>query len=167
MIGDDINWSCRAFKIVVPGPKSLIDSKELLVMGVIVELWSRQSPGIVGDRPDLLIRTTNGENASDGIVGGICLHDDQSIWDLMGEDRSRGESVFEVLEGGAIGVTEVSRNTFAGETGQRSDNTRVVIYGAPVKICGAGEGLHILDLPRLEPVLYGLHLLQRHGKSRG
>ena len=40
----------------------------------------------------------NGENASDDIVGGICLYDDQGIWNPMGENRSRGEGVFEVLE---------------------------------------------------------------------
>ena len=73
MVSDDVNQSCRAFRIVAPGPKSLVDSEELLVMGVIVELQSRQSPGIVGNRPDLLIRTTNGANASNGIVRGICL----------------------------------------------------------------------------------------------
>ena len=79
VVGDDINWSCRAIKIVLPEPKSLVDSKELLVMSVIVELQSRQSPGIVGDRPDLLIRTMNGEYASNVIVGSICFYDDQSI----------------------------------------------------------------------------------------
>ena len=43
VVGDDVNQSCRAFKIMAPGPKSLMDSKELLVMGVIVELQSGQS----------------------------------------------------------------------------------------------------------------------------
>ena len=43
VISDNVNQSCRAFKIVVPEPKSLVDSKELLVMGVIVELQSGQS----------------------------------------------------------------------------------------------------------------------------
>ena len=65
----------------------------------IVELRSGQSPGIVGDRPDLFVRTTNGENASDGIVGGVCLYNDWSVRNPMGEDRSGGEGVFEVLEG--------------------------------------------------------------------
>ena len=119
MVGDDINWSCRPFKIVVPGPKSLVDSEELLVMDVIVELWNGQSPGIVGNRPNLLVRTTNEENTSDSIVGGVCLYDDQSIQNPMGEDGSGGEDVFEVLEGGVTGVTEVPGNTFVGEVGQR------------------------------------------------
>ena len=77
------------------------------------------------------------------------------------------EGVFEVLEGGVTGVTEVPGNTFVGETGQKSDDTRVIIHKTPVEICKAEEGLHILDLPRLGPVLYRLHLLQRHSKSRG
>ena len=33
----------------------------------------------------------------------------------MDEDGSGGEGVFEVLEGGVTGVTEVLENTFAGE----------------------------------------------------
>ena len=167
VVSDDVNWNCRAFKMVVPGPKSLVDSEELLVMGVIVELWSGQSPGIVGDRPDLLVRITNGENASNGIVRGICLYDDWSVWNPMGQDRSGGEGIFEVLEGRVTGVTEVPRNTFAGEVGQRSDNIRVIIYKSPVEICKAKEGLHVLDLLKLRPVLYGLHLLQRHSKFGG
>ena len=85
----------------------------------------------------------------------------------MGEDRSRGEGIFEVLEGGVTGVTEVPGNTFVGEAGQRSDNTRVIIYKMSVKICEAKEGVHVLDLPRLRPVLYRLHLLQGHSKSGG
>ena len=109
----------------------------------------------------------NGENARDGIFGGICLHDDQSIWNPIGEDRSGGEGIFEVLEGGATGVTEIPGNTFVGEAGQRSDDTIVVIYEMPIKIHETEEGLHILDLLRLRPVLYGLHLLQGHSKSGG
>ena len=167
VVSDDVNRNCGAFKIVVPGPKSLMDSEELLVMGVIVELRSGQSPGIVGDRPSLLVRTMNGENASDGIVGGICLYDDRSIRNPIGEDRSGGEGIFEVLEGGVTGVTEVPGNTFAGEAGQRSDDTGVIIYESPVEICKAEEGLHVLDLSRLRPVLYGLHFLRRHSKSGG
>ena len=38
VVGDDINQSCRACKIVASGPKSLVNSKKLLVMGVIVHL---------------------------------------------------------------------------------------------------------------------------------
>ena len=167
VVGDNINQSCEAFKIMTSGSKSLMDSEEFLVMGVIVELQSGQSPRIVGDRPNLLIRTMNGENASDGIVKGICLYDDQSIQNPMGEDRSGGEGIFEVLEDGATGVTEVPWNTFAGEAGQRSDNTRVVIYESMIKVCKPKEGLYVLDLPRLGPVLYRLHFLWGHSRSEG
>ena len=144
-----------------------MDSKELLVMSVIIKLWSRQSLRIVDDRPNLLVRTMNGENTSDDIVRSICLYNDQSVQNPMSEDRSGGEGVFEVLEGGATGVTELLGNTFVGEAGQRSDDTRVVIYKTAVEICEAKEGLYVLDFLRLRPVLYRLHLLQEHSKSGG
>ena len=60
VVSDDVNQSCRTLKIVVLGPKSLMDSKEFLVMSAVVELWSRQSLGIVDNRPSFLIRTMNG-----------------------------------------------------------------------------------------------------------
>ena len=119
VVGDDVNQSYGAFKIVAPGPKSLVDSEELLVMGVIVELRGGQSPGIVGDRSDLLVRTMNGENASDGIVRGICLYNDRSVRNPMGEDGSRGEGFSEFLKDGATGVMEVPRNTFASKAGSK------------------------------------------------
>ena len=85
----------------------------------------------------------------------------------MGEDRNGGEGVFKVLEGGVTGVTEIPENTFVGEAGQRSDNARVGIYESLIKVRKPKKGLHVLDLLRLGPVLYGLHLLQRHSKSGG
>ena len=95
------------------------------------------------------------------------MTDDQSVWNPIDEDRSGSEGIFEVLEGGMTGVTEVPENTFVGEAGQRSDNTRVVIYKTPVNFWKAKEGLYIFDLLRLRPVLYRLHLLWEHSKSRG
>ena len=38
VVGDDVNQSCGALKIMVPGPKNLMDSEQLLVMGVVVKL---------------------------------------------------------------------------------------------------------------------------------
>ena len=56
MVSDSVNRSCGAFKIGSSGPKSLVNSEELLVMGVMTELQSRQKSGNVGDRLDLLVR---------------------------------------------------------------------------------------------------------------
>ena len=121
----------------------------------------------MGNRPNLLVRTINGENTSNGIVGDICLHNDQSIQNPICECMSGGEGIFDVLEGRVTGVTEVLRNTFTGEARQRSDDTTVVIYKSPIKVHKPKEGLHVLDLLRLGPVLYGLYPLQGYSKSRG
>ena len=48
MVGDSVNQSCGAFKIGSSELKSLMDSEELLVMGVIIELQSRQKSGNSG-----------------------------------------------------------------------------------------------------------------------
>ena len=43
VVGDYINWSSGALKVVTPQLERLMDSEELLVVGIIIELWSRQS----------------------------------------------------------------------------------------------------------------------------
>ena len=51
-----------------PGPEGLMNGQQFLIMGIIVELQSGQGPRVVHDGANLLIQTTDGEDASDGIV---------------------------------------------------------------------------------------------------
>ena len=44
VVSDHINWSSGALEVVTPQLEHLMDSKELLVVDIIVELWSGQSP---------------------------------------------------------------------------------------------------------------------------
>jgi len=75
-------------------------------MGVLIELWSRQSLRVVGNGAYLLIWTTDREDASDSIVRGVSLYNHQSVRDPMGQDRSGGESLLELAEGRETGVTK-------------------------------------------------------------
>ena len=68
----------------------------------------------------------------------------------MSEDGSRDD---------VTGATEVLENIFTGEVGQRSDNTRVVMFELLIKVCKLKKGLNILDLPRLRLVLCRLCFL--------
>ena len=86
-------------------------------MGVLIELRSRQSLQVVGDGVNLLIRATDGEDASNSVVGGVSLYNHQNVRNPMGQDRSRGESLLEFAEGGATGVIEVPWSVFVGEMG--------------------------------------------------
>ena len=51
-----------------PGPEGLMNGQQFLIMGIIVELQSGQGPRVVHDGANLFIQTTDGEDASDGIV---------------------------------------------------------------------------------------------------
>ena len=44
MISDDINWVSRTFQIVMPTLECLMNCKEPLIMGVIVQFWWGQCP---------------------------------------------------------------------------------------------------------------------------
>jgi len=109
----------------------------------------------------------DGEDASNSIVGGVGFYNHRSVRDPMGQDRSGGESLLKLAEGGATGVTEVPRSTFAGETGQRSDEVGVIVYESVVEVCKTQKGLNVLDLTRLRPVLNCLDLLRGHGEPGG
>ena len=123
VVSDNINHSWGAFKTVVPGPERLVNNNELFIVGVIIELWNGQGLGVVDNRPDLLIRTMNRENASYSTIRGVSLHNNWSIQNPMSEDRSGDESILQVLKERVTRVTKVSRETFVGETDQRSNNT--------------------------------------------
>jgi hypothetical protein len=117
VVGDHIDWSSGAFEVVTPSPKRLVNGEQFFIMGVIVELRSRQSLGEVGDRPDLFVGATERENASNGIIRGVGLQYHQRVWRPMSEDRRRGESILEHAESRAIGFTEASWSTLASESG--------------------------------------------------
>jgi len=91
VVRDDVNRRGRAFKVVVPVPECLEDGKEFLVMGVVVQLWSSQSPGVVGNWTNLSVGAGDKQDASDSIVGGISFHDDRGIQNEVGEDGCSSE----------------------------------------------------------------------------
>ena len=85
----------------------------------------------------------------------------------MSEDRSRDEGILELAKGGATGIAKIPGGTLMGEPGQRSDNVGVVVYEPMIEVSKFQEGLNVLNLLRLGPVLYGLHLDWRHSQARG
>ena len=85
----------------------------------------------------------------------------------MSENGSGDEGVLEFAKGGATGVAKIPGGTFTGEPSQRSDNVGVVVYEPTIEVSKSQEGLNVLNLPRLGPVLYGLHLDRRHSQAGG
>ena len=111
-----------------------MDSEELLVVGIIIELWGRQSLGIVSHWPDLIIGTTERENTGNGIIRGVGFYYHWSVRRPMSEDWSGGEGVLELVKGGTTGVIEAPGCTLVGEVSQRSDDIRVAVYEPSVEI---------------------------------
>ena len=136
-------------------------------MGVIVQLQSGEGPRKIEDRPDLIVRTTEREYAGNGIIRGVGFYDHRKVWRQMSENGSGGEGVLEFAKGGATGVAEIPGGTFTGEPSQRSNNVGVVVYELTIEVSKSQEGLNVLNLPRLGPVMYGLHLGRRHSQARG
>ena len=136
-------------------------------MGVVVQLRSGEGPRKIGDWPDLVVRTMERDHASNGIIRGVGFYDHWKVQRPMSENGSGGEGVLEFAKGRATGVAEIPGGTFTGELSQRSDNVGVVVYEPTIEVSKSQEGLNILNLPRLGPVLYGLHLDRRHSQAGG
>ena len=62
MVGDDIHQNGGTFQIVTPGAESLVDGKELLIMGIIVEFQHSQHPRAECNQMDLTILTMDGDD---------------------------------------------------------------------------------------------------------
>ena len=69
MVSDNIHWGGRALQVVSPGLEGLEDSKELLVMCIIVQLGHGECARIEGDQLNLTIGTGDGQDASDLVIG--------------------------------------------------------------------------------------------------
>jgi len=126
VVRDDVYRRGGAFEVVAPVPECLEDGEEFLIMGVIVQLWSSQGPGVVGDRMNLSIGTSNRQDASNSVVRGVSLHDDRGIRNEVSEYGRSGEGVLESVEGTSTVLGEVPRSICLGEPGERDHNVRVV-----------------------------------------
>ena len=66
-------------------------------MGVVVEFRCCKRAGMKGHRVDFT--GVHGEDGSESIVGGIGLHDERFVGDLMGKDGCGGEGRLKSLKG--------------------------------------------------------------------
>ncbi|KIN97975.1 hypothetical protein M404DRAFT_158956, partial [Pisolithus tinctorius Marx 270] len=131
-----------ALKVVAPGPECFENSKQFLVVGVIIQFRGRQSLGVECNQMNLAVTTGDRKDAGDGIVRSIGLDSDRNPGDEM-----------------------IPRSPLAGKPSQQYDDVRVIKDKTAVKIGEAEEGLNILDLVRLRPVADGLDLFLQHREA--
>src|ERR1700720_1212049 len=133
MVGK-INQSFRTFKVVSPNGESLKYHKEFLIMHVIIELGGAQHMGMESNGVDFTIRSNCRENHSNGIVRGVGLDDQQSSSDKMLDNWSRGEHQFQGVKSGLTIIGPGPSDILPSEVGHWSDNVRVSIHEAVVKL---------------------------------
>jgi len=126
VVHDNVYWRGRAFEVVAPILECFKDSKQFLVVGVVVQLWSSQGPGVISNRTNLSISTSDRQDASDRVVGGISFHNDRGVQNKVGEYGRSGEGMLQCVEGASTILGEVPRSIFLGEPGEGNHNVRVV-----------------------------------------
>ena len=120
-----------------------------------------------GDGVKFAVFCDNGKDCCEGVVRGISFNDNWSIWDPVSEYQGRGKCLLQYVEGFVGLFGKLERNPFSSETSEGYDGVGVVENEAAVEIGEAEEGLDILYLLWLRPVLDNLNLCLVHGESLG
>ena len=116
---DGIGWT---FQIVLPNLESFKDSKQFLVMCVVVQLRHSESARVKGNWMNFIIFVNNRENCSKSIVQGISFHNELNIGNPMSKDRSGGKCFLERVESILTGRVKLPKNVLLSEVCQWNDN---------------------------------------------
>jgi len=122
MIHNNINGIGQTFQIVSPNLENFKDSKQFLVMCVVVQLCYGKSAGVKNNQMNFIIFINNREDCSESIVRSISFHDELSIKDSISEDRGGDECLLERVESITTGGVKLPRNVLPGEVCQWNDN---------------------------------------------
>src|ERR1700679_1441436 len=103
-------------------------------MGVVVEFRSTERARVKRYRANLAGVCLNRQNSAQGVVGGVCFHDDWSVGDPVGEDGGGDEGRLQRIEGFLGVVREIPRNTLPSKAGKRNYYVGVVRNETAVEI---------------------------------
>jgi len=126
VVCDDVYGRGRTFEVVVPVLECFEDSKQFLIVGVIVQLQSSQGSGVVGNWTNLSVSASDRQDASNSIVEGISFHDNRGVQNEVSEDGCSSEGMLQHVEGALTVLREVPRSIFPGEPGKRDHDVRVI-----------------------------------------
>ena len=117
--------------------ESLKNCKQFFVIGVIIEFPGTKGTGMESHGVDFTGIGLDGEDGTQSIIGGIGFYNDRFIRDPVGQDRCRGESGFQGLEGFPGSIGKVPWNTLVDQLGKRNHDGRIIGNEAAVKISEA------------------------------
>jgi len=122
MIHNNINGIGQTFQIVLPNLESFKDSKQFLVIYVVIQLCCSESAEVKSNQMNFIIFVNNGEDCSESIVQSISFHNELYIRNPMSENRSRGECLLERVKSIMTGGVKLPRNVLPDEVCQWDDN---------------------------------------------
>ena len=98
MICNNVNEIGQILQIVLPNLKSFKNSKQFLIMCVIVQLYCNKSAGVKDNQMNFIFFVNNKKDYSKSIVQSISFHNELKVGDPMSKNRSRGECLLERVE---------------------------------------------------------------------
>ena len=100
---------------MLPNFESLKDSKQFLIMYIIIQLCHSKSAGVKGDQINFIFFINNRKDYSESIVQSISFHDELSIGNLVSENRSGSKCLLERVKNITIGEVKLPRNILSDE----------------------------------------------------
>ncbi len=100
--------------------------------------------GVESNGMQLVVFCDNGENGSEGVVGGVSLDDNWAVWNPVREYWGGSECFLKRGKGCMCLVGKLECDPFVGESGEWYNNVGIVENEVTVKISKAEEGLNIL-----------------------
>ena len=115
MIHNNVDEIGQTFQVVLPNFESFKNSKQFLIIYVIVQLYYSKSMEVKGHQMNFIFFVTNRKDCSESIVWSISFHNKLSIKNLMSENRSKGKCFLERIESIIIEEVKLPRNVLLGE----------------------------------------------------
>jgi len=101
---------------VSPNFESFKNSKQFLVMCVVVQLYYGKSIEVKGNWMNFIFFINNGKNCSESIVQSISFHNELSIGNPISKNGSKSKYFFERVESIMIGEVKLSEGILADKT---------------------------------------------------
>ena len=118
IICNNVNGIGWTFQIVSPNLESFEDSKQFLVMCVVIQFCCSKSVGVKSNQMNFIIFVNNGKDCIESIVQSISFYDELSIGNPISENRCGDKCFLERVESISTGGVELLRDVLLGEVCQ-------------------------------------------------
>ena len=115
IIYNNVNKISQTLQGVLPNFESFKNSKQFLVISIVVQLCYSKSVGVKDNQMKFIFFINNRNNCSKSIVQSISFYNELNIGNLMSENRSRGECLLERVESIMIKGVKLPRNVLLGK----------------------------------------------------